>query len=139
MDNKDRRTSVTALMEESGQISGWLVKLVIFIGLAGILIIEAGGVLVAKATVTETAEGAAAEAAFAIKTRGGIREDPEVAARAFTEEKGCEFVSITYDQAAQTVSVTVQRKAKTFIVKKIDFLAKKYDVAKSTSTKSYAP
>lgn len=135
MDYKDRRTALTG---ESGQISGWLVKLVIFIGLAGILVIEAGGVLVAKGSVAETASGAAAEAAFAIKTRG-VREDPEIAARAFTEEKGCEFVSITYDQAAQTVSVTVQRKAKTYIVKHIDFLAKKYAVAKSTSTKSYAP
>lgn len=138
MDHKDRRKALVPLAEEAGQISSWLVKLVIFIGLAGIVIIEAGGVLVAKGSVTETAAGAAAEAAFAIKTRG-IREDPEVAARAFTEEKGCEFVSITYDQAAQTVSVTVQRKAKTYIIKNIDFLAKKYAVAKATSTKSYAP
>lgn len=123
-------------LNESGQISNWLVKLVVFIGIAGMLIIEGGGVLVAKGSVADTAEGAASEAAFAIRTRG-VQGDPEDLARQFAESKGCELVKIEYDNAAQTVSVTVRREARTFIIQYIGPL-KKHTVATYRATRSYA-
>lgn len=133
----DRRTDLAeCALSDSGQISNWLVKLVVFIGIAGMLIIESGGVLVAKGSVADTGEGAASEAAFAVKTRG-VQGDPESVARSFVESKGCEFVSITYDEAAKTVSVTVRRVAKTYIIQHIGPL-KKYKVATYTGTRSYA-
>lgn len=123
-------------LSESGQISNWLVKLVVFIGIAGMLIIEGGGVLVAKGSVADTSEGAASEAAFAIRTRG-VQGQPEDLARQFAESKGCEFVKIEYDNVAKTVSVTVRREAKTFIIQYIGPL-KKYKVATHRATRSYA-
>lgn len=123
-------------MGESGQISNWLVKIILVLAIAGVLIIEGGAVLVARGTSAEAAQEAASEAAFEIKTQG-IRSDPEAAAREFATSKGVEFVSITYDQAAAKVTVTVRRKAKTLFIHKIEPL-KKYTVATSSFTKSYA-
>lgn len=123
-------------MREQGQISNWLVKIVVFLAIAGVLVIEGGAILVARGSAADAAQGATSEAAFAIKTQG-IRSDPEGAAREFATSKGVEFVSISYDQAASTVTVTVRRKAKTFLTHKIEPL-KKYTVATSSFTKSYA-
>lgn len=134
MDLQTHPTKV--LMRESGQISNWLVKIVVLLAIAGVVVIEGGAVLVARGQTADAAQGATAEAAFAIKTQG-IRGDPEAEARAFATSKGVEFVSISYDQAAQTVTVTVRRKAKTQFIHKIGAL-KKYTVATSAYTKSYA-
>lgn len=123
-------------MGESGQISNWLVKIVIFLVVAGVTVIEGGAILVARGTSADAAQGATSEAAFAIKTQG-IRSNPEAAAREFAASKGVEFVSISYDQAAATVTVTVRRKAKTLFTHKIEAL-KKYTLATSSFTKSYA-
>lgn len=133
----DRTARLSEKMtSESGQISSWLVKLVVFLGIAGILIVEIGGILVAKGTAVDTAEGAASEAAFAIKARG-VSGDPETVARQFADTKDCEFVKIEYNQAAATVSVTVKRTAKTYITHRIGPL-KKYTVSVATGTRSYA-
>ena len=123
-------------MREHGQISNWLVKIIVLLAIVGVLVIEGGAILVARGTTAEAAQGATSEAAFAIKTQG-IRSDPESVAREFAASKGVEFVSIAYDQAASTVTVTVRRTAKTFVAHKIGPL-KKYTVATSSFTKSYA-
>lgn len=123
-------------MRENGQISNWLVKIVVFLGIAGVLVIEGGAILVARGTSADAAQGATSEAAFAIKTQG-IRGDPEASAREYATSKGVEFVSISYNQAAATVTVTVRRKAKTLFTHKIEAL-RKYTVATSSFTKSYA-
>lgn len=117
-------------------MSGWIVKLVVFIFVIGFVIMEAGAVFVSKATVQEAAVGAAGEAAFAIKTRG-VSGEPEALAREYAKEKGSEFVSITYDNAARTVTVTLSRRAKTLVIHRFDFFSK-HIVATSSSTKSYA-
>lgn len=134
MDRKPRSTS--RALSETGQISNWLVKLVVFLGIAGLVIVEGGGVLVAKASVADTAEGAATEAALAIKARG-VQGDPEELAKAFAESKGCKLVKIEYNNAAQTVTVTVRREARTFLIQHIGPL-EKYTVATHKATRSYA-
>jgi hypothetical protein len=121
---------------EQGQIAGWLVKLVVFIGIAGILILEIGGVLIAKGTVADAAASAAVDAAFAMKTTFNEAE-AESAARQTAADKGSEFVSISIDRAGKTVTVTLQRKAKTRIVQHVSFLFK-YAKAQASATRSFA-
>jgi len=121
---------------DSGQVSGWIIKLVVSFFIVAVAIMEVGAVLVSKATVQEATLGAAAEAAFAIKTQG-VNGDPETLARAYAKEKGSEFVSITYDKAARTVTVKLSRKAKTLFIHRFDYFSK-YTTATSSATKSYA-
>ncbi|MCA1838727.1 MAG: hypothetical protein ABR507_11820 [Actinomycetota bacterium] len=121
---------------ESGQIAGWLVKLVVFIAIGGMLILEAGGVLVARGTVADAAHSAANDAAFAMKTTFS-QPEAEKAARETAQEKGSTFFSLTVDQQARTVTVELTRNANTRLVQHISFL-KKYAVARARATKSFA-
>lgn len=121
---------------ELGQVANWLVKIVVVLLVVGLVVIEAGGVIAARLTVSDAANNAAKDAAFAIKTRG-IQVDPEEAARERAKTEGAEFVSIAYDQVAQTVTVTLRRKARTVVIQNIGPL-KKYTVAQASSTRSYA-
>lgn len=135
MDRQHRRSPIEA-QRELGQIAGWLTKLIVFIAIAGILILEVGGVLLAKGTVADAAGSAAVDAALAMKSTFSQAE-AESAARETARDKGSEFVSISVDTAGKTVTVTLERKAKTRIVQHISSL-RKYAKARATATRSYA-
>jgi len=125
-----------SLLSESGLIVSWLVRLLVFIALAGLVVTEIGSVLLARYNAAEAASAAAADAAFAVRAKG-IEGRPEDRAQAIAESKGCRLLSVSIDKAAQTVSVKVEKIAPTFLIKRIGPL-KKFRIAIGSHTTSYA-
>jgi len=123
---------------ESGLITRWLVRLVIFLSLGGLFVIEVGGILFAKGSASAAAQTAATEAAYTMRNGS---ESVEAAAQAeaarVAEEKQCELTAFSLDPATQKVRVEVKREAKTFLVHRIEPL-EKYTVATATHSSSYA-
>lgn len=115
------------LRDESGIVVGWLVKILLLLGIGGLILIEGGSLLWVRYTVSSAAQGAAQEGALDIKTKGQLA-NPEGAIREYVKEKDVELVSISIDRSARTVSVIVKKEAKTFVVERIEAL-KKYTVA----------
>ncbi|MGI8426797.1 MAG: hypothetical protein ACR2FO_06210 [Actinomycetota bacterium] len=121
--------------EDKGLIVNWLVKLTIFIALAGLVSVEGGSVLLARYQAVEAASAASAEAAFAVRNPDS-EGPPEAAAQRIAEYKGARLASLSIDQAALTVTVKVEKTAQSFVIQRIGPL-KKFRVAVASHTASY--
>jgi len=122
--------------EDSGQVGNWLVRLVVFIGLASVLIVEGGSIVLARIAASEAASGSASEAAFAVRAQG-LQGSPDTQARALVKEKGCELLAISFNHSEQKVSTTVRCRAKTYLVRRIKPL-EKYTVVTASHISSFA-
>lgn len=107
--------------DETGIIVDWLLKLIVLFGVLGVLGVEGVGVLLAHYHAAEGASAAATQAALGLRS-GGVTGDPEALAKAGAQQHGCELVSMTRDPRTQTISVTVRRQARTFLIQKIEAL-----------------
>ena len=122
----------TRLRDDTGQISGWLVKLVVFIFVGGFLLIETASVFLARGGAVETASAAAEAAAYAALTG----DDPKAAALITVNEKGDTLLSVAVDPIGRTATVSVRKKAKTFLIHKIDYF-KKFTTHEATETRKF--
>lgn len=109
--------------EDAGIILDWLAKLILFIGLGGVILVELLGILLARYHAAEGASTAVNQAAFAIRS-GGVEGDPRAVAVEGAKRHGTELVSMTSNGESKTVSVTVRRKARTFFVHRFRSLQK---------------
>lgn len=131
------RSPSQRLSFDSGQIvTGWLLKIVVSLVIAATVLTESAGVLLAKGSASDAAANAASDAAFAIKANQASAADAESVARETATAKGTEFVSMSIDTSAKTATVTVRKKAKTFLVQHIGPL-KKYAESVATETRPY--
>lgn len=106
-----------------GIIVSWLVKVVAGLLLVGLVAFEAGAIVIAKVGADGTAQTAALEAGLSY----GRDRDPEHAeaeAESKAEQGGATLVSFGVSGDGETVTVTVERHAKTFIVHRISSLAR---------------
>ncbi|MFP5328108.1 MAG: hypothetical protein ACLGHT_11580 [Acidimicrobiia bacterium] len=107
-------------------ISGWLIKVVVGIALAGFLVIEIGSPLLKKAELDDAAHRAADEAALELLDSRNIEAAKQVCAEIATEEEvnldSCELDS------NGDIAVTVSDTARSFLFGKLDATKKFYDV-----------
>ncbi|MEO7803264.1 MAG: hypothetical protein ABIS18_02185 [Actinomycetota bacterium] len=122
----------THLRQDTGQIAGWLIKLLLFIFIGGALLIETAGVLLNRGGAIETASEAAEAAVFAAKSGG----DPDEAALTVVKDKGGKLISVAVDPNARTATVTVRKRAKTLFIHKIAYF-KKFTVFEATETRKF--
>lgn len=117
-------------MSDAGQVVGWLVKLVVVLVVLGLVLFEVVATVLVRATAADTASKAAQEAGFVYRDTSD-RSRAEETARAMVEGEGAEFVSLSVDTEQRTISVTVQKRAKTLFIHKIDALKKYTNVSET--------
>lgn len=122
------------MRDETGQIVlGWLLKLVVGLTIFGVILFEAGAVIAA----TVQADGIAADAAREAALEYGRRPDAEGAEEAAREFIGknidARLIAFSIGEDGKTVTVTVEKKAKTIFVQRIGRL-RRYSRARATET-----
>ncbi len=111
-------------------ITGWLVKIVVSFAFVGLLAVEAGSPLVTKAQLDDIAHDAADNAALELLDKN----DPERArkvADAIVAEK--DAVLTGFSIGTGIVTVTVQREARSLVLKKVEQFRDWYSVEASAS------
>lgn len=107
-------------------ISGWLIKVVVGIALAGFLVIEIGSPLLKKAELDDAAHRAADEAALEFFDSKNIEAAKEVCSE-IAEEEDVNLDHCDLD-ANGHIAVTVSDTARSFVFGKLDATKKFYEV-----------
>lgn len=117
--------------DERGIVTGWLVRIVLSLALAGLTVFEAGAIIVATVGVDGTADVAAREAALEFG-----RTHSETGARKVAEDTarsgGAVMMRFAITPDGRTVEVVLRRTAATRIAQHIGPL-KKYTTPSATS------
>jgi len=104
--------------ERGGIITGWILKIILFLALLGFVAFETGAIVVAKVTADRVAISAADEAGQVLRATGSSTkaEDAakEVAARDHAAVIGFRVIS-----GGRQVEVTVRKVASTFVIQHI--------------------
>lgn len=113
---------MTLNSDERGLIVSWLVKLVIGFAVVGILLFDAGTIIVNFFTLDSKAQ----EIAIAVTT-GTVGDNltarqVEERAKQLAEEAEARLVSVEVDNTARIVRVTLRRRADTLVVGRISFI-----------------
>lgn len=121
----------TAVGREAGDIiTGWLLRLTVFLLVASFVVFEAGAVLVNAITTTDAAQQVAHAAATTYRA-----DRSTDAARSTAEEvaveKGVELVDLAVER--DVLSVTVRDRARTLIIHEVAAL-ERFLVREATST-----
>jgi hypothetical protein len=115
-------------------ITGWLMKLVLGILVAGLVVFELGSPLVTRTQIDGVAHDMADSAAFELLERQNLERAREVAQK-IADEEDVVLESFTVDHRG--LRVTVLRKARSLVLKKWDQTKTWYDV-RVTATASTA-
>jgi type II secretory pathway component PulL len=99
-------------------ITGWLVKIVIVVGLLGVGVLEVGSPLITRAQVDGAAHDAADDAA-AEYFQGRSVEAAKTVAEAVAAKEGAKLESFDFDPATSTVTVKLVKEARSIVMKKI--------------------
>lgn len=107
-------------------ISGWLIKVVVGIALAGFIVIEIGSPLLKKAELDDAAHRAADEAALEFFDNKQIEAAKQTCAQvALEEDVNLDHCDLN---AEGLIAVTVSDTARSFLFGKIDATKKFYEV-----------
>ena len=117
--------------DERGQVGSWVIKVIVWVGLVGFLVIEFGSVLVNRIQAQDLASEAAVEANL-MDDRSPNLERARARAVEFVGDKA-EVLEVTVDRATSTLSVTLRKQARTFVIHRIEALA---GLASATVTES---
>lgn len=118
---------------DTGQIiSRWLLKIVLLVAIVAVVAIEGGSVVINRLQAQDIADQAAAEAGITYAASGSL-EQTQTAAEQFVSREGADFIDLRVDTAGGSVSVTVEKRAETRIVKRIGAL-RKFTVVRTTGT-----
>lgn len=99
-------------------ITGWLLKVVLAIALVGFLAMELGSPLVTRAQLDDLAHDAADNASLEILNSRNV-EAAKAEAAQILNDKNAELKEFSVDQEGR-VSVTAEREARSFLLKKWD-------------------
>ncbi|MHB8510792.1 MAG: hypothetical protein ACYDCC_01320 [Actinomycetota bacterium] len=123
-------SSSSRLSQRGGIITSWLLKLVIFLAILGVLAFEVGAVVVATVNVDSVADAAATEAATTFGNTHNV-DEARAAAAEKCKEGGASLISFSVSSDQRVVTVTAQKTAKTLFIQKIGFL-RRFVVSKAT-------
>ena len=115
-------------------ITGWLLKIVVGIAVVGFLLVELGSPLVTRGQLDGIAHDAADNAALHLLDHPDeVEQAKQIAIDLAT---GKEAALTLFDAGPQLVTVTVQRDARSLLLKKLKQLESWYDVeVTATATK----
>lgn len=115
-------------------ITGWLLKMVLTIFLVGFALVEAGSPLVTRAQLDDVAHDAADNAALDLLAHRDA-DRARATAQEIASEQDATLKDFAIDSSGK-VRVTVEREARSFLLKKWDRTKGWYDVeVTATSTK----
>jgi len=113
-----------------GIVLGWFFKILILLALLAVVSFETGAIIVAKVTADRVAIDAASEAGQVYSSREGLDKAcataDQIAAKDGAKVTDCHLIG-----GGTYVSVTIHKKASTFLVQHIGFL-KRFASADST-------
>lgn len=122
-------------LEHGGIVIGWLLRVIVSIALFGVLVFEAGAVIVANVDADSAARNAALEAVHTYddaKNYKAAKKDAEEVAK----QEGAVVVAFDANTdgvgGQARVTVTVEKQAATLFIHKIGFL-KRFRSARATS------
>lgn len=104
--------------ERGGIVTGWLFKLVLSFAIIGLVVYEAGAVVLSRVQVDQIAIDAAREAGFSYGKDGSTAK-AEKTAVAFAARSGADVVDFRIDRQNETVTVTIRKDASTLIIHRI--------------------
>jgi hypothetical protein len=127
------------LRDERGIVIDWLIKLIVFLAIAGVVLFDGGSILVNRLTATASAEDVAAATASDIAFSGS-RPNQQALEELASEQAadfGVKLLEVTLDTEG-ILSVRVRKRATTILANKIGFL-KKYLRATGSAQSSINP
>jgi hypothetical protein len=126
-------TGVGRLREERGLVGRAAVVLFVVVIVFGLLIVEGGSIVFARLQMSDLASATAVEGASAYRRSSSVPAARE-AARAFAEDRDEDARITRFVVGADgAVTVTMRKKARTFIVQHVGFL-EDLSVARATET-----
>ena len=111
-------------------ITGWLFKIVLAFAIVGLALVEGGSPLITKAQLDDVAHDAADNAALDMLDKN----DPERArkiAEEIVREKDAALTQFRVDPGV--IRITVQKEARSFVLKKVEQFRDWYDVEVTVS------
>lgn len=110
--------------DERGIIIGWLGKLIIGFVIVGILIFDAGSILINFFTLDSTADDIARELVLTSSTTPGGLNDREIEAQAeeLATAARAKLVSVELDSENNVVVVNLKRTADTLVVERVGWI-----------------
>ncbi|MGH2703539.1 MAG: hypothetical protein ACRDJ4_00140 [Actinomycetota bacterium] len=102
---------------------GWLIKIVVVLGILGLIVFEGGSVVLNRLTARDTASKAAQEAGFSYRDSTD-QQRAEDAARQTAEAEGTTLVKLEIDLQNRNTTATVRKKAKSLLIHNIGPLRK---------------
>ncbi|CAN5561409.1 hypothetical protein BH24ACT26_BH24ACT26_00400 [soil metagenome] len=120
------------LNDERGLVVSWLMKLVVGLAVTGVVLYDAGAVMMNHVTLDSAANDIARELSSSVDATTPARTSPELTARAevLARETGANLVEAEPD-AEGALYVSLERRAETLLVRRIGPL-KKWGTAVAT-------
>lgn len=129
------QTLAAALRRDEGQALSWLIRISLILIVVGLALFEIVGVVLAKATASDTADKVAQDAAFNYNNGQGLEAVQESAAHQ-AEQEGAKLVSLEINPDARTATAVVSKKAKTLFIQNFSFF-RKYTTATAKQTANF--
>lgn len=109
-------------MDDAGQVSSWLLKILFWVAILGFVLIEFGSVVIVRIQTGDVAGQTAQEAGIAYSNRGFERA--EARAEEYAELNDAVYVddSLEIRQEDDEICVTVRKTASTVLIQRIDAL-----------------
>ena len=114
-------------------ITGWLLKVVIVLAVIGVVFVEVGSPVIAHFQVDGAAHDAADDAASSL-FHGGDADTARAAADQDAAKEGATVESFTIDNDNKTVHLRLFKQARSFVLKKVSWFKKWYEVRVSASS-----
>lgn len=92
------------------------------IAVVGFVLVEAGSLVINRLQAADVASQAATEAGIVYLASNGSEEQAKTQAEQFVKDQNATFVGLSVNQAARTITVTVEKVAPTRVVHKIEAL-----------------
>ena len=116
--------------ERGGIVVGWLAKIVVSLAIIGAVAYEGGAIVFARVNADTAATDVSGEAAFAYSHAHDTAQ-AEDAARAQAKQSGVSLVAFSVDPVGKTVTVTVEKRARTLLLQRLSF-TKSWTVVRTT-------
>lgn len=108
--------------DERGIIVGWIAKVLIGLAIAGILIYDAGSIVINFFTLDSKAEEIAIQLTTDVSPTNISAQDIQDEALALATEAEARLVKVEVDPVARVVKITLRRRADTLIVGRVSFI-----------------
>ena len=118
--------------ERGGIVIGWLVRLIVTLAIVALAVFEAGAIIIAHVQSDTAATDVSEEAALAY-AHSHDADQARAAADAKAKDEGAIVTAFSVDTTGKAVTVTVEKDARTIILRHLSF-ARRWGDVKTTRT-----